>query len=185
MELDRYDRAILRLLQQDARITNTLLASRVSLSESACLRRVRALYPEGHPYHHTVIGSMNDLNAASLEDVKTWFRSWYGPNNAVLVLAGDIDLATAKQKAAEFFGDIPAKKLPPKPQVRLRAVQPASFTVDTDQPSGTLMIATRTPGPPPPCGIQKVLCKLRWQTSAPMSPGRQSPTCAFMFAPSM
>ena len=64
-----------------------------------------ALYPKGHPYHHTTIGSMNDLNAASLDDVKNWFRSWYGPNNAVLVLAGDIDLATAKRKAAQFFGD--------------------------------------------------------------------------------
>ncbi|MEF9930619.1 MAG: pitrilysin family protein, partial [Massilia sp.] len=65
----------------------------------------RALYPVGHPYHHSVIGSMNDLNAASLDDVKTWFRTWYGPNNAVLVLAGDIDVATAKEKAAKFFGD--------------------------------------------------------------------------------
>ncbi len=41
------------------------------------------------------------------------------------------------------------------------------------------------PGPPPPCGMQNVLCRLRWQTSAPMSPGRVRPTCAFMFAPSM
>jgi predicted Zn-dependent peptidase len=41
------------------------------------------VYPVGHPYHHTTIGSMTDLNAASLEDVKNWFRSWYGPNNAV------------------------------------------------------------------------------------------------------
>jgi zinc protease len=74
-------------------------------------------YPEGHPYHHSTIGSMNDLNAASLEDVKNWFRSWYGPNNAVLVLAGDIDLKTAKEKATKYFGAIPAsatvKKLPP------------------------------------------------------------------------
>jgi predicted Zn-dependent peptidase len=77
---------------------------------------VRALYPVGHPYHHTVIGSMNDLNAASLDDVKTWFRSWYGPNNAVLVLAGDIDLATAKTKVTKYFGDIPASAtLPAKP----------------------------------------------------------------------
>jgi len=68
----------------------------------------RALYPKGHPYHHSTIGSMNDLNAASLEDVKQWFRAWYGPNNAVLVLAGDIDLATARQKAARYFGHIPA-----------------------------------------------------------------------------
>ena len=42
-----------------------------------------------------------------------------------------------------------------------------------------------TPGPPPPCGIANVLCRFRWQTSAPMSPGRDSPTWAFMFAPSM
>ncbi|MES5813479.1 pitrilysin family protein [Pseudoxanthomonas sp. Soil82] len=68
----------------------------------------RVLYPKGHPYHHSTIGSMNDLNAASLEDVKNWFRAWYGPNNAVLVLAGDIDVATAREKVARYFGDIPA-----------------------------------------------------------------------------
>lgn len=76
-----------------------------------------ASFPVGHPYHHDVIGSMNDLNAATLTDVKDWFKNWYGPNNAVLVLAGDIDLATAKVKALEYFGDIPAsasvKKMPP------------------------------------------------------------------------
>ena len=71
-------------------------------------RILEASYPEGHPYHHSTIGSMNDLNAASLDDVKNWFRSWYGPNNAVLVLAGDIDLKTAKEKATQYFGDIPA-----------------------------------------------------------------------------
>ncbi|QOW22151.1 insulinase family protein [Lysobacter avium] len=68
----------------------------------------QALYPVEHPYHHSVIGSMADLDAASLEDVKNWFRAWYGPNNAVLVLAGDIDVATAKEKVARYFGDIPA-----------------------------------------------------------------------------
>ena len=65
-----------------------------------------ALLPKGHPYRHSTIGSMADLNSASLEDVKTWFRDHYGPNNAVLVLAGDIDLATAKTKVAKYFGDI-------------------------------------------------------------------------------
>ncbi|WP_313177898.1 pitrilysin family protein [Stenotrophomonas sp.] len=77
----------------------------------------RSLYPVGHPYHHSVIGSMNDLNAASLDDVKTWFRTWYGPNNAVLVLAGDIDLATAKEKAAKYFGSIPAGPTMAQPKV--------------------------------------------------------------------
>ena len=79
----------------------------------------QAAYPEGHPYHHSTIGSMADLNAASLEDVKNWFRTWYGPNNAVLVLAGDIDLATAKQKVAKYFGDIPATPTMAQPKVNV------------------------------------------------------------------
>ena len=77
----------------------------------------KAVYPVGHPYHHTVIGSMADLNAASLDDVKTWFRTWYGPNNAVLVLAGDIDLATAKAKVEKYFGDIPATPTMQQPKL--------------------------------------------------------------------
>ncbi|TDK19543.1 insulinase family protein [Luteimonas aestuarii] len=76
-----------------------------------------AMYPASHPYGHSVIGSMNDLNAASLEDVKTWFRAWYGPNNAVLVLAGDIDVATAREKVAKYFGHIPAGPTMAQPAV--------------------------------------------------------------------
>lgn len=66
------------------------------------------LYPTGHPYHHSTIGSMADLDSASLADVKGWFTDHYGPNNAVLVLAGDVDLATAKDKVTKWFGAIPA-----------------------------------------------------------------------------
>src|SRR6266446_6395177 len=65
-------------------------------------------YPAGHPYSWSVIGSMEDLNAASVEDVKEWFRTYYGPNNAVIVLAGDITPETARQKVEQYFGDIPA-----------------------------------------------------------------------------
>ena len=67
----------------------------------------KAVWPANHPYSHTVIGSMDDLNAAKLDDVKEWFKTYYGPSNAVLVIAGDIDAATAKQKAEQYFGDIP------------------------------------------------------------------------------
>jgi len=66
-----------------------------------------ATYPKGHPYSWTVIGSMEDLAAASLDDVKKWFTSYYGPSNAVLVIAGDIDAETARQKVERYFGDIP------------------------------------------------------------------------------
>ncbi|TAL43782.1 MAG: insulinase family protein, partial [Chitinophagaceae bacterium] len=64
-------------------------------------------YPAGHPYSWTVIGSMEDLNAASLDDVKEWFKTYYGPNNAVIVVAGDIDANTALEKVKKYFGDIP------------------------------------------------------------------------------
>ncbi len=93
----------------------------------------RALYPAGHPYHHGVIGSMNDLNAASLDDVKTWFRTWYGPNNAVLVLAGDIDLATAREKVARYFGDIPAGPSMAQPAVNVAQRPESSREVMTDK----------------------------------------------------
>jgi len=65
------------------------------------------LFPPGHPYHHTTIGSMADLDAASLADVKQWFRDKYGPNNAVLVIAGDTTPAQARPLVEKYFGDIP------------------------------------------------------------------------------
>ena len=65
------------------------------------------LFPKGHPYHHSTIGSMADLNSAAMTDVHKWFTDNYGPNNAVLVLAGDIDVATAKAQVTKWFGDIP------------------------------------------------------------------------------
>lgn len=66
----------------------------------------RATVPVGHPYHHLTIGSMEDLEAASLDDVKDWFRTYYGPSNAVLVLSGDITPAEARAKVEKYFGDI-------------------------------------------------------------------------------
>jgi zinc protease len=64
-------------------------------------------YPASHPYSWTTIGEMKDLDAASMDDVKDWFRTYYGPSNVVLVLAGDIDLKTAKEKVQKYYGDIP------------------------------------------------------------------------------
>ncbi len=83
-------------------------------------------FPPGHPYHRHPIGSMADLDAATLDDVKSWLRSWYGPNNAVLVLAGDLDVAVAKEKVLRFFGD-----LPPSAAVRKQRAQLAARTKPT------------------------------------------------------
>ncbi len=66
------------------------------------------LYPPNHPYSWTTIGSMEDLGAAKLEDVKEWFQTYYGPANAVLVIAGDVDPEAAREKTEHYFGDIPS-----------------------------------------------------------------------------
>ncbi|BDU72546.1 M16 family metallopeptidase [Mesoterricola silvestris] len=80
----------------------------------------RGTYPPGHPYSWPILGAMEDLAAASVEDVKAWFRRYYGPTNAVVVLAGDIDLKTAKAKMEAHFGAIP----PGDPLERPRAWVP-------------------------------------------------------------
>jgi zinc protease len=67
----------------------------------------KACFPAGHPYSWTVIGSMEDLAAAKLEDAHQWFSTYYGPNNAVIAIAGDIDAPTALAKVKQYFGDIP------------------------------------------------------------------------------
>jgi predicted Zn-dependent peptidase len=72
------------------------------------------LFPEEHPYHHSTIGSMEDLDAASLEDVSAFFRTYYAPNNAVLSVVGDVDTAAVLASAERFFGGIPANpSIPP------------------------------------------------------------------------
>ena len=73
------------------------------------------LYPGDHPYHWPVIGYMEDIAAATLEDVQTFFRTYYTPNNAVLTLAGDIDPEAALERAEAWFGEIPPG--PPVPPV--------------------------------------------------------------------
>jgi zinc protease len=65
-------------------------------------------YPAGHPYSWDTIGDMADLDAASFKDVQEWFKTYYGPSNVVLVLAGDIDAKTAREKVEKYFGSIPA-----------------------------------------------------------------------------
>ncbi len=65
-------------------------------------------YPAGHPYSWTTIGDMADLDAASMKDVQEWFKTYYGPSNVVIVLAGDIDAKTAREKVTKYFGDIPS-----------------------------------------------------------------------------
>jgi zinc protease len=74
---------------------------------------LEALAYDDFPYHHSVIGSMDDLNAASLDDVREFFRIYYAPNNAVLVVTGDVDPADVLTKVKKYFGSIPRQTAPP------------------------------------------------------------------------
>ena len=90
--------------------------------------RMQALvYPESHPYHHSTIGSMEDLSAASLEDVGEFFATYYAPNNAVLTVAGDFEADAAMAMIERHFGPIPANPaLPPPPDMTRRAAHRAA-----------------------------------------------------------
>ncbi|MBD0692212.1 M16 family metallopeptidase [Streptomyces sp. CBMA123] len=105
-------------------------------------------YPDGHPYHHTPIGSMADLDAATLEDARAFFRTYYAPNNAVLSVVGDIDPEQTIAWVEKYFGSIPAHdgKQPPRsgelPDTIGRELRQ---NLTEDVPSRALMAAYRLP----------------------------------------
>ena len=105
------------------------------------------LYPVGHPYHHSTIGSMEDLSAASLDDMKNWFTDHYGPNNAVLVLAGDISAAEAKPLVEKWFGRFAAGK--PLPEVNAEVptlAEKRTVVIHDKVPAETIFYAWALPG---------------------------------------
>jgi zinc protease len=85
-----------------------------------------ATYPASHPYSWDVIGSMTDLSAASEEDVKNFFRTYYAPNNAILTVVGDFDPAQAKAWVTKYFGDLPKGKDIVRP-----TIQPVKLSTET------------------------------------------------------
>ncbi|GAB3128638.1 pitrilysin family protein [Streptomyces calidiresistens] len=109
---------------------------------------VAMAYPEGHPYHHTPIGSMAHLDAASLEDAREFFRTYYAPNNAVLAVVGDIDPERTLEWVEKYFGTIPAHdgKRPPRdgtlPEIMGEELR---REVVADVPARALMAAYRLP----------------------------------------
>ncbi|WP_311239894.1 MULTISPECIES: pitrilysin family protein [unclassified Xanthomonas] len=107
-------------------------------------RLTERLFPSGHPYGHSVIGSMADLDAATLDDVKAWFRNHYGPNNATVTLAGDIDTATARQLMVKYFGDIPSGPRAQRPVAPIPSLPKRLDETMTDRVSATSIIRVWT-----------------------------------------
>jgi len=112
--------------------------------------RIQALvYPPDHPYHHSVIGSMEDLDAATLDDVTEFFRTYYAPNNAVLTLCGDFDRDRARASIEYHFGGFPRgperPPLPGNPEVDARIGDEIRQTVDADVALPRVYLAYRIP----------------------------------------
>jgi predicted Zn-dependent peptidase len=106
------------------------------------------VFPPTHPFHHSLIGSMEDLSAASLEDVAEFFATYYTPDNAVLSIAGDLDPANARRLVEEYFGPIPrGKGKPPLPSMVLPPVfgKALRTVVPDDVSLARLFMAFRSP----------------------------------------
>ena len=106
----------------------------------------RAMYPKGHPYSWTVIGEMEDLNAASLEDVQEWFKDYYGAANAVIAIAGDIEPQDVYQRVLKYFGDIPSGPTIERQEVNIPIRQSDTYQVYQDRvPESRVLFAWNTP----------------------------------------
>jgi predicted Zn-dependent peptidase len=113
----------------------------------AWLRLLPLLYPEGHPYHHATIGSMEDLNAAGLETFQAFHRQYYAPNNAVLTVVGDAGPDEVYALAEKYFGALePVPNIPPAPSGHLPgpAVEPVRETVTAAVPAPRIYLSHRT-----------------------------------------
>jgi zinc protease len=108
--------------------------------------KVRAAVFAGTPYEHDALGTRPSFEKTTAPMLKSFHDTWYAPNNAILLVVGDVDPQATLAEVKQLFGAIKPKKLPARPNVVLRPVRPASFSVDTDRPNGTQMIAMRTPG---------------------------------------
>ena len=97
------------------------------------LALLNSLFPEGHPYHGAVIGSMQDLSDASLGDVTEFFRQYYAPSDATLCIAGDLDVAQAKALIERYFGTLPDRKRP-EPKLVPYAPLPAPVRLVVKEP---------------------------------------------------
>ncbi|MHB8535284.1 MAG: M16 family metallopeptidase [Sulfuricaulis sp.] len=122
------------------------VAQDLSSPEYISYTRLLAALFKGTPYATDALGTRASFNRTTGAMLKQFHATWYTPNNAILVIAGDVDPQTALKDIRRLFGNIPRKSLPTRPPVKLQPVSSETLHYDTDQPYGTAMIAFRMPG---------------------------------------
>lgn len=108
--------------------------------------KVRSALFAGTPYAHDALGTRSSYEKTTAPMLKSFHDRWYAPNNAILIVVGDVDPAATLTEVKSLFGNIKPKKLPARPAVRPQPARAASFTVDTDRPNGSELLAMRVPG---------------------------------------
>jgi zinc protease len=108
--------------------------------------RLRQIMFAGTPYEHDALGDRPSFDRTRADDLKAFHDQWYAPNNAILIIVGNVEPQQALQTIRQLFADIPSKSLPARPQWQFRAVKAQHFQVDTDRPEGVQMLSFRTPG---------------------------------------
>jgi zinc protease len=101
---------------------------------------------KGTPYAHSPLGTRPSFDKTTAAMLKKFHDTWYAPNNAILVIVGNVKPQEALAEVKRFFGDIPAKKLPDRPPVHLEPIKPETFHLKTDQSYGTVLLSFRMPG---------------------------------------
>ncbi|HEY2446688.1 MAG TPA: pitrilysin family protein [Rhizomicrobium sp.] len=108
--------------------------------------KLRAALFAGTPYEHDALGTRPSFDKTTGAMLKSFHDAWYVPNNAILIVVGNVDPAATLSEIKSLFGPIKAKSLPPRPKFVLRPAEAQSLSADTDQPEGSLLVALRTPG---------------------------------------
>src|SRR6202167_680119 len=108
--------------------------------------KIRSIMFGGTVYAHDALGTRESFDKTTAAMLKSFHDAWYAPNNAVLIIMGDVALEPTLREVRQLFGPIKARALPQRPAVHLSPVRPQSFSVDTDRPLGTQMVAMRVPG---------------------------------------
>src|SRR3984893_2673283 len=113
----------------------------------------------GTAYSHDPLGTKDSFDATTGEMLKQFYKSWYAPNNAILVITGDVQADAVLPKVKEFYGKIERKSLPPRPEIKLPPVKSESFTLDSNLPYLLAFIAYRMPGTDSPdFAAVRILC---------------------------